>query len=70
MLLDVFNIKYKIVFLLKDEWDFEKERYIANLKASKKYTYIEEDEEVKSTSSDEDVDKLVSIFGADVIKYK
>ena len=70
LLLDVFNIKYKIVFLLKDEWDFEREKYIANLKALNKYTYIEEEEEIKSTFSDEDIDKLVSIFGADVIKYK
>lgn len=70
LILNVFNIKYKIVFLLKDEWDFEKQKYIVNLKSLNKYTYIEEDEETNSTSSDEDIDKLVSIFGADVIKYK
>ena len=70
LLLNVFNIKYKVVFLLKDEWNYEKDKYIADLKASKKYTYIEEDEEINSASSDEDIDKLVSIFGADIIKYK
>ena len=70
LLLDVFNIKYKIVFLLKDEWEFERKKYIANLKALNKYAYIEEDEESDSTSSDEDIDKLVSIFGTDVITYK
>lgn len=70
LLLDVCNIKYKIVFLLKDEWEFEREKYIANLKTLNKYTYIEEDEESNSTSNDEDIDKLVSIFGTDVIKYK
>jgi len=71
LLVDVFNISYKVVFLLKDEWEFERERYISNLKNSYKYSYIEENDELLKTSeTDEDIKKIVSIFGTDVIKYQ
>ena len=71
LLLEVFGIPYKIVFLLKDEWEFEKSKYVNNLKMSKKYTYIEEEENFNTSSAnDEDIDKLVSILGTDVIKYQ
>ena len=73
LLFDVFKIRYKVVFLVKDEWNFEREKYISNLKSSKKYVYIEEDEKQVDTSSnnqDEDIDKIVSILGEDVIEYE
>ena len=72
LLLEVFNISYKVVFLLKDEWEFEKKKYISNLKFSNKYVYIEEDTEFMDNSSanDVDIDKIVSIFGDDIIEYK
>lgn len=72
LLLEIFNINYKVVFLLSDEWDFEKEKYINNLKSSKKYFYIDEDDTGCSFSNkvDEDVDKIVSILGDDIIVYK
>lgn len=70
LLMEVFNINYKVVFLLKDEWEFERKRYISNLKSSKKYAYIEEEESDTFSDNDEDINKLVSIFGSDIIKYK
>ena len=71
LLLDVYNVNYKIVFLLKDEWEFEREKYIANLKNLKQYNYIEEDDEIDlGANNDEDINKLLSIFGNDFIKYK
>ena len=71
LLLDVFDVSYKVIFLLKDEWEFERDKYISNLKSSNQYTYIEEDEnKVFSSDTDEDIEKIVSILGADVIKYQ
>ena len=31
LLFDIFKVSYKVVFLLKDEWNFEREKYITNL---------------------------------------
>ena len=71
LLFEVFKISYKIVFLLNDEWIFEKEKYISNIKSLKKYTYIVEDDNIEEISnSDVDVEKIKSIFGEDIIKYQ
>lgn len=71
LLFEVFNVPYKVVFLLKDEWEFEKSQYVNNLKSSKKYVYVDENDNFTSNSdSDKDIEKLVSIFGADVVTYK
>ena len=71
LLLEVFNVSYKVVFLLSDEWNFEKERYISNLKSLKKYTYIEENENVDNSNvQDDDIEKIESIFGNDIIKFE
>lgn len=72
-----FNKSYRIVFLTNDEWLYEKQKYIDNLKNDVKYKVIEEDIKIKnkdndidvSTSSD-DIEKIISIFGNDVIEYK
>lgn len=69
LLYDVYKIRYKIIFLLNDEWNFEKNNYISNLKASKKYVYIMEDESESSNKEDSDIEKIVSILGNDVIEY-
>ena len=72
----VFELKYKIVFLLKDEWDFERNKYINNLKSSYKYSYIDEDDgscignNENNIIKDDDIEKLISILGNDVITYK
>ena len=73
LLFDVFNIEYKVVFLLKDEWNYEKEKYVASLKAGNKYEYIDEkDDNVENdnNSSDSDVEKIISILGNDIISYE
>ena len=72
----VFELKYKIVFLLKDEWNFERNKYINNLKSSYKYSYIDEDDGIcignneNNIIKDDDIEKLISILGNDVITYK
>lgn len=72
LLFEVFEIPYKVVFLLRDEWEFERNKYIANLKSSYKYIYIAEteDEDDVSLDSDDDISKIVSILGTDIIKYE
>lgn len=71
LLYDVFNIKYKIMFLLDDEWKYEKNNYISNIKNCIKYNYIEEEiEKFNEEKKDEDIEKIVSILGDDVISYK
>ena len=77
-LVDIYNVDYKIVFLAIDEWNYEKEKYINNLKIGKKYDYIDEndsinngnDEKVENIVSSDDVDKLISLVGNDVISYE
>ena len=74
LLADVFDVEYKVVFLLRDEWAYEKEKYISSLKSGKKYVYIEENadeiDDKKNSNVDTDLDKIVSILGSDVISYK
>ena len=70
MLFDMYGIKYKVVFLLNDEWLYEKEKYISDMKDGKKYVYIEDDVESDSNYLvDDDVKKIVSVLGNDVISY-
>lgn len=79
LLFKSYNIDYKIVFIAKDEWLYEKDNYIKNIKSGKKYNYIEEsssngingqgDIGVAKEELD-DIDKIVSILGNDVISYK
>lgn len=71
LLFSVFNVSYKAVFLLKDEWEYEKKNYVLDLQNSKQYVYIEEDEKMLNISNNNgDIEKLVSIFGNDIVKYK
>ena len=73
MLMDVYKKNYKIVFLTDDEWMYEKENYIKNLKNGYKYTYIVEDTDEESNNFEEnkenDVEKIASILGRDIISY-
>ena len=72
MLSEFFNNKYDVVFLDNDEWEYEKKCYIDAVKSGKKYSYIEENVEKKDNNvyTNNDVDKLISIVGNDVITYK
>ncbi len=74
MLLELYQNKYKIVFLLKDEWNYEKEKYISFLKSGKKYNYINDDVVVSENLEDQvmndDIKKIVSVLGNDIISYE
>ena len=68
LLYDIFGVQYDIIFLLKDEWNYEKEKYISSLKSGKKYVLIEDNQDI--SHHDSDVDKIVSILGKDVVSYE
>ena len=70
------KVGYKIVFLTTDEWEKEKKSYISNLKNGYKYEYVDEnntnccDLEEEISHSNDDIEKVVSIFGDSVISYE
>ena len=75
LLKDIYNIDYKVIFLPKDEWDYEKNNYVMNLKKGVKYSYIKEKNENYLSSNSEknnnsDIDKVISLVGEDVIVYE
>ena len=76
LILEVSKVGYKIVFLTTDEWEREKKSYIDNLKNGYKYKYIDENStdccnlEKKVSNSNDDIEKVVSIFGDSVISYE
>ena len=70
LLFDVFEIKYKAMFLLEDEWLYEKEKYISNTKKGIKYSYIVEEKEEKNEKKDEDIETIISILGEDVVSFQ
>ena len=72
LLFDVYNNDYKCIFLLNDEWEYEKGKYIDNIKSGFKYEYIlEKKNNVDDVeTNDEDIDKIVSILGNDVVSYE
>lgn len=72
VLLDIFSKEYKVMFLLKDEWDYEMKKYITNTKSGIKYRYIEEDTTDRDNLAnvDEDINKVISLLGNDVISYE
>jgi len=70
LLFEVFEIRYKAMFLLNDEWKYEKEKYISNMKNGIKYNYIVEDVEEKNESKDEDIETIISILGEDVVSFQ
>ena len=78
LLLDIFEVNYKVVFIANDEWLYEKDKYIQNIKSGKKYTYMDEKEEGSNADSNslndnesmDDVEKIISFLGEEVISYK
>ena len=73
LLFDVFNIDYNFVFLVEDEWIYQKKQYISKLKNGIKFEIIEEDfgdnKIDDNIESESNIDKIVSILGNDVITY-
>ena len=70
LLFEVFEIKYKVMFLLSDEWKYEKEKYIENVKNSIKYTYITEESESNIEQKDQDIETIISILGNDIVSFQ
>ena len=76
LLKDVYNTTYKAVFLLQDEWNYEKDKYVSSLKSGKKYVFINDDMNDSSSQlnednvDDNDVKKIASILGSDIISYE
>lgn len=66
------KVDYKVIFLASDEWKYEKNKYIENLKSGYKYVYIEEKEdenEISSNDEKNDIDKIIDIIGDEKIEY-
>lgn len=70
LLFEIFGVKYKVMFLLNDEWKYEKEKYIENVKNGIKYTYISEEEDNSTEEKDEDIETIISILGNDVVSFQ
>ena len=65
---------YKIIFLTIEQWNYEKQKYISNIKNGVKYNYICEkkvDNNRKKVCEniDDDVNKITSILGENVISF-
>ena len=70
LLFDVFSMKYKCVFLVSDEWNYEKNKYVSNIKSGKKYELINDNNDTLDNDVNDDVKKIVSILGNDVVTYE
>jgi len=70
LLFDVFQIKYKTMFLLNDEWEYERKKYIENIKNGIKYTYIMEDNSSEEDNKDQDIETIISILGENIVSYQ
>ena len=70
LLCEIFEINYKVMLLLNDEWNYEKSKYIENLKNGIKYIYISEEVEGNIEEKDEDIETIISILGNDVVSFQ
>ena len=74
LLYSVFSTHYKCVFLMNDEWEYEKNNYILKIKNGYKYEYIEEKSNFENSDSslvnDENIEKIISLVGEENIVYK
>lgn len=69
-----YDNNYKIIFLTIEQWNYEKQKYISNIKNGIKYNYICEkkvDNNRKKVCEniDDDVNKITSILGENVISF-
>lgn len=70
---EVFNIKYKVVSISFERWKFIRNKYVNDKKNGIIYKFINENIEKndkKSNKIDSSVEKLVELFGEDVIEYR
>ena len=61
---------------MKDEWNYERNKYVSSLKSGKKYVVINDDvmdsqgQLNENNVDDNDVKKIASILGSDIISYE
>ncbi|MBR3161399.1 MAG: DNA polymerase III subunit gamma/tau [Bacilli bacterium] len=74
LLKEVYNKEYSVVIITSDEWTYEKNNYVLNMKNGYKYSFIEESGERNLINSNinngDDVDKIVNLLGEDIIVYE
>ena len=70
LLFEVFQVKYKTMFLLNDEWEYERKKYIENTKNGIKYKYMMEDKAPEEDNNDQDIETIISIFGENIVSYQ
>ncbi len=81
---EFYAIKYKIVFLNSEQWKKEREKYILNIKKGVKYNYINENDDNLASNNfsdkklnndtfddniENDVNKITSIFGDNIVSF-
>ena len=70
-LFNIYNEKYKVVSISTYRWNIEKNKYVNNLKKGIKYFLVGEKEENDNSNLENSTfNKIVSLFGEDIIEYK
>lgn len=72
---DVYNKIYKIIIISKDDWSYEKDNYVNNIKSGYKYNYLGENNNSllnneSVSSKNDDLGKIKELLGDDIILYK
>ena len=63
---------YGMKLIDNSEWNIEKDKYVSSLKSGNKYVLMDDSKVIvdKEEKEDDDLDKIVSILGNDVISYE
>lgn len=67
---DLYKIKFSVVAISVDRWNKERSVYVEKLKNGEKYSLKEEKIVKKESKTNDDVDKIISLLGEDVIEYR
>ena len=67
---DLYKIKFSVVAISVDRWNKERSIYVEKLKNGEKYSLKEEKIVKKESKTNDDVDKIISLLGEDVIEYR
>lgn len=73
LLFEIYHNKYKVVSISVERWNKERNNYVSNLKKGIKYSLKEEKNIANNNENkknDSPVDKLVELFGEDIIEYR
>ena len=67
---DLYKIKFSVVAISVDRWNKERSIYVEKLKNGEKYSLKEEKIVKKESKTNDDVDKIISLLGEDIIEYR